>query len=319
MSSHLCARSLVLFWSVTWMACAVVEEVDTFFRPDQQSLVALRIGVLEFTQSDLQRHFDSRLRDFQDWEHMDRAKSGLLDGFIEEHLLLQEANRRGVAPDIAAIKATMQQILVDDPARESAVRDDDLEQVITESLRSQRYLNDYVFKDIQVSRDECRKFFKEHGDEFSQKDLVDVREILVDNITLAEEIRDALKENRNQNFAELARLYSLAASASEGGRLGRIEPGELPEEFEKVIFRLAPGSVSKIIQTKYGHHIFMVEEKILAHHQKFYEVEAQIRDKLRLEQERERLVTELQSLLNRTEVEIHPERLDFEYTARFSP
>jgi peptidyl-prolyl cis-trans isomerase C len=65
--------------------------------------------------------------------------------------------------------------------------------------------------------------------------------------------------------------------APDGGDLGTFQKGELPEEFEKAIFPLAPGSVSKIVSSRYGYHIFLVEEKVLAHQQRLVEVKDQIR------------------------------------------
>jgi hypothetical protein len=62
-----------------------------------------------------------------------------------------------------------------------------------------------------------------------------------------------------------------------------------------------------------------VEEKILAHQQHFYEVREQIQEKLRLERERSILSAELQSLMNQVPVEIHRDKLDFNYLGnRFS-
>jgi parvulin-like peptidyl-prolyl isomerase len=128
-----------------------------------------------------------------------------------------------------------------------------------------------------------------------------------------------LKEHSNKNFEDLARVYSKGASASAGGDLGLFQRGELPEEFEKVIFRLTPGSVSKIVSSKYGYHIFSIREKILAHQQKLIEVEDQIRSKLLLEREREIVNDELATLRKSIPVEIRRSQLDFTYiSAQFA-
>jgi peptidyl-prolyl cis-trans isomerase SurA len=44
------------------------------------------------------------------------------------------------------------------------------------------------------------------------------------------------------------------------GSLGIVEPGLLPPAFDDALFRLRPGSVSKVIETEYGYHIIWREE-----------------------------------------------------------
>ena len=146
-----------------------------------------------------------------------------------------------------------------------------------------------------------------------RNDVVRLREILVDDAAEAQKIQVLLAAKRNKNFSELARIYSKANSAAEGGDLGTFQSGELPEEFEKVVFALSPGTASKIVRTKYGYHLFLVEEKILAHQLKLWEVRDEISEKLLGEREREIINRELESLVKQIRVEIHRDKLDFKY------
>jgi hypothetical protein len=67
------------------------------------------------------------------------------------------------------------------------------------------------------------------------------------------------------------------------------------------------------VQTRYGYHIFLLEEKILAHQQKFYEVKDDIQEKLLLQRERDLIAREVDSLMKQIPVEIRLENLDFKY------
>ncbi|MEJ2082817.1 MAG: peptidylprolyl isomerase, partial [Acidobacteriota bacterium] len=87
----------------------------------------------------------------------------------------------------------------------------------------------------------------------------------------------------------IARAESLGVTAAQGGDLGTYERGELPEEFEKVVFGLKPGEISQPFQSSHGFHIFALEEWIPAHAQKFYEVRDHIFDTLIAAKERERV------------------------------
>jgi peptidyl-prolyl cis-trans isomerase SurA len=65
---------------------------------------------------------------------------------------------------------------------------------------------------------------------------------------------------RGADFEQVARRESMdSASAAQGGDLGWNRRGELVDEFEQMMFALAPGSVSPIVATKYGFHIIKVD------------------------------------------------------------
>lgn len=62
------------------------------------------------------------------------------------------------------------------------------------------------------------------------------------------------------DFEQLARRESMdSASATQGGDLGWNRRDQLVPEFERVMFRLAPGQVSPVIETQYGFHIIRVD------------------------------------------------------------
>lgn len=64
------------------------------------------------------------------------------------------------------------------------------------------------------------------------------------------------------DFSLQAILYSEdPGSASDGGNLGMIERGELVPEFEAVAFRLDEHKMSDIVETPFGYHLIMVDEK----------------------------------------------------------
>ena len=62
-------------------------------------------------------------------------------------------------------------------------------------------------------------------------------------------------------FDELARLHSEDASASRGGDLGWVNPGDTVPEFEKAMGALKPGEVSAPIQSPFGWHLIQVQER----------------------------------------------------------
>jgi peptidyl-prolyl cis-trans isomerase SurA len=63
------------------------------------------------------------------------------------------------------------------------------------------------------------------------------------------------------DFAELARLHSDDLSASKGGELGWLNPGDTVPEFERAMDGLKPGEVSVPVQSPFGWHLIQVEER----------------------------------------------------------
>jgi peptidyl-prolyl cis-trans isomerase SurA len=60
------------------------------------------------------------------------------------------------------------------------------------------------------------------------------------------------------DFASFARTYSQDGSASQGGDLGWVSPGETVPEFERAMNALQDGEVSEPIRTEYGYHLIQV-------------------------------------------------------------
>jgi peptidyl-prolyl cis-trans isomerase SurA len=95
-----------------------------------------------------------------------------------------------------------------------------------------------------------------------------VRHILLrtkDTLT-DDEARERLMRLRERivtgaDFSELAKVHSEDPSASKGGDLGWISPGETVPEFERTVNGLRDGEVSQPIQTPFGWHLVQVQER----------------------------------------------------------
>jgi len=82
----------------------------------------------------------------------------------------------------------------------------------------------------------------------------------------ASEARDRLERLRERivggaDFAEIARTNSEDASASKGGDLGWVAPGDTVPEFERAMNALKDGEVSQPVQSPFGWHLVQVIER----------------------------------------------------------
>ena len=74
------------------------------------------------------------------------------------------------------------------------------------------------------------------------------------------DIRKRLTVNK-EDFATLARLHSVDGSATRGGDLGWLHPGDTVPAFEEAMNKLQPGEISQPIKTQYGYHIIQVIDR----------------------------------------------------------
>lgn len=68
-------------------------------------------------------------------------------------------------------------------------------------------------------------------------------------------------DNKAATFEELARLHSNDNSATKGGDLGFLYPGDTVPEFENAMNALKPGEISGVVETPYGFHLIQVVER----------------------------------------------------------
>src|SRR5512136_935883 len=90
--------------------CGLNERLRSFLQGDRDGAAVVRVGAATYARSELEYFFDSRLSEFRDPTNADSVKSNLLESFIEEKLLLNEARQHGVEPDPAVLKAAMDQM-----------------------------------------------------------------------------------------------------------------------------------------------------------------------------------------------------------------
>ncbi len=79
------------------------------------------------------------------------------------------------------------------------------------------------------------------------------RHILLSDIEDAEYILEQLESGKK--FDDLAKEFSECDSSQKGGSLGVFSSGEMLPEFERALFRMKEGDISRPIRTKYGLHI----------------------------------------------------------------
>ena len=122
----------------------------------------------------------------------------------------------------------------------------------------------------------------------------------------------AVRRIELSHFAEAARKYSEDGVAANGGDLGWVTRGMLDPAFEEAMFQLKKGVTSGIVETKYGYHLILVEDRQAAGTQPFEEARSQVREYLMNEHRAEvvEAVSKLTNeLRNSSKISIYTENL----------
>jgi peptidyl-prolyl cis-trans isomerase SurA len=91
--------------------------------------------------------------------------------------------------------------------------------------------------------------------------LIKTSEVVAENEARERLVKLKERLDNNADFAELARLQSEDGSASRGGDLGWLSPGDTVPEFEKAMDALKPGEISAPVRSPFGWHIIQVLER----------------------------------------------------------
>lgn len=137
---------------------------------------------------------------------------------------------------------------------------------------------------VKVTEEEERAFYEENKAQFVTGDQVKASHILVDSQEKAEQIAKEIADGKA--FAEAAKEYSTCPSKDRGGDLGFFSKGQMVPEFEKAAFSGELNTVIGPVQTQFGYHLILVEEKKEGGEISFEQVKEQLHQ--RMIQERQR-------------------------------
>jgi parvulin-like peptidyl-prolyl isomerase len=199
-------------------------------------------------------------------EQFEVLKRDVLNELIDEQVMLNRARRLGLSISEGELKRRLEEIRKDygEEHFEQYFKGGQKEyRTWEEKLRRRLLLEELVRQEVNsrvsVSDEEVLDYLKQHGEERLVAERVHLSQMVFQDREKAEMVMQRLKNG--EDFAALAREFSLGPEAERGGDLGYFARGVLPEAFDRVIFSLPPGKVSGIIETPYGYHIFKVLER----------------------------------------------------------
>lgn len=171
------------------------------------------------------------------------------------------AEIRGRYPDSASFAAELGANGLEETALRGALRRELVFDAVMQRIGSQAE---------PVTEVDERLFYELHHERFSAPErrtashiLITINDAYAENARNAarariQEIAESLRQ-RPEDFGKLALKHSECPTAMQEGKLGTLPRGQLYPELDAALFALAPGEISKVVESEVGLHLLRCE------------------------------------------------------------
>ena len=233
--------------------------------------------------SDLNRHFEpiehqiraqQRFSPHETEKALYEARRQLIDDLIDEKLADQVIKETGIRVSESELDATIEQLKATNRLTQEdfimALQSRGLTlEAYRENLRQQllrnKLINQQVKSRIVITEDDIRDHRKANPGKYGLKGKYHLKNIFmsyqqgkVQTRHKMETVLEALE--KGADFSTMAREYSMAPNAEEGGELGVFVLEDLSAHLQPVMADLTPGEFTGIIETDLGFQIFFLED-----------------------------------------------------------
>ena len=248
----------------------------------------------------------------EEGEQQDMIKSRLLDQFIEEQLLLRTSGRFKITVSDAEVDAYLEQIGVAEGEADAAGGEgkEAFREKVRHGLILQKVKDEAVLSKVQVTPGEVEDAIRKQPELLQTSRQVVLRQILVDDKSLADRLRETLRD-APAKFEALAREHSVAPDRGQARAYGE---ENLPVELREAIFALEPGDVSPVQELAQRFLLFQLVRKIENQPADRDEVRRRLRLELFQAKGEQALDRFLADLKKETEIRVNRSILPFNYT-----
>lgn len=239
----------------------------------------------------------------------------ILDELITEHLMLQAAAKAGITVRDEDVErevrsraegypvGTFQRLLV---AEQLTLKE--FKEKVRRRLVQDAFLRARLAQEPAITEEEVKARFDATFKDQKVQEQVRARQILVKTAEEATHILEQVR-GRKIGFEAAAAKYSTSPDADSGGDLGWFTRGDMPEVFD-VCFNLEKGTISDVVISDYGFHIFQIVDRREEHKETFESARDKIEEEIVREHQDaayQKLMTELRQ---QTKVVIHDSAVD---------
>ena len=227
---------------------------------------------------------------------MSTTRSKVIDGVeIPERLIAEEAQNHPSDSAEQALRAAghalaIRALLLDRAHQMGLEPDSVIEEDGREETPEEALIRAVLDSQIRVSPPdaaECRRVYDVQRAAFRTPTLTEASHILIspnhdtetDWDTARKQAEDLITRLADPlvRFSDLAKAHSACSSASLGGSLGQLSPGDLTPTVEAALAQLAPGTIStEPVRSRFGWHVLRLDRRIDGRELPFEHVHDQI-------------------------------------------
>lgn len=248
----------------------------------------------------------------------------LLVEAVDQLLIVQYGRELGVKFTEERFQAALKNVKevnkLDDKQFAQAIKDsnltlDQLRQNFERTFIRQTVERQEIMKNMTLTEEEVRQYYKAHPEEFMKPPTVTLREILVTvptetvggqqtfNAAKDEEAKEKIitlraRAMKGEDFATLVTEASEAGTKANGGIVGPMLVEDLAPAVSAAVAKLKPGEITDPLRLGNGYRIFKLESRTLAEVEAFDTLRAKISDRIydsRLGTETEKFLSKLRT------------------------
>lgn len=227
------------------------------------------------------------------------ARERILEEMINDKLAEQEIRGAGIKVEQRQVDAAIERIkqrnqYTDEDLRRAlqmqGMTMDKYRSEIRRQILRNRLVNRKIKSSVVITDEDVRRYYEEHPEDYGGTIKYRLRNILLQYPGAGasrskKETKEKMQDITGQlkagaSFVKMARKYSEAPNAPDGGALGKFFIKDLSADLRPVIKKLEKGEFSDIVETKAGFQIFYVEDIVTADPKPLEEVSDEIRNKL---------------------------------------
>lgn len=209
-------------------------------------------------------------------EALKKIEAQTLDKLIDEQLQLQEAKRLGITVEDAQVESGIAQLAnnnkvdaqqFEEKLAASGIKMSTLKAKIRSEIAWGMVVRRKLRPQINVSEteidNEMNRLERGRGKaEYQVAEIfLPITSADTENLTRQDAGRIIEQLAAGASFSQLAKQFSKAPGASQGGDLGWVQEGQLEPALDQAIAQLEPGQVSTPLKTEKGYHIMFVRDK----------------------------------------------------------
>ena len=305
-SSRITFSLIIISFSFSWSVSAdVIDRIVAIVNDDIVTMVELSKETTTYIKNiDSSDYSDDKKK-----EMTQAIKEKILTALVDQSLTQQEARRYRIDVSDFEIDTAVENVKTSKSLTqeefEKALEQEGLSvKIYRENVKKQilqaKLIEHAVKSKVIITESEISKVYDANIKKYSGTKKYHLRNILLDSEDEIKEIKKKL--DKNEAFVLLAKEYSIASNASDGGDLGIFDVSNFSKNIKESISKVNKGDYTDVISTTQGFQIFYIEDIVLDGAKTLDQAYDEIHEGLYHEQVEKNFTTWLESLKEKAHI-----------------